>query len=219
MINKINMPGKLADLRKDYKLSTLNEQDLPKDPFHLMQNWVSQAIESQVEEPSAMILSTVGKEGRPSSRVVLLKGLENNGLVFYTNHLSRKGREIALHPSISLLFFWPQLERQLRVEGTASLINEEESDKYFASRPRMSQLGAWASPQSSAIPSREFLEKNFEQLEANWENKNISRPPNWGGYHVKPDYYEFWQGRPGRMHDRIEYKPDGKTWLIARLAP
>jgi pyridoxamine 5'-phosphate oxidase len=213
------MPGKLADLRKEYKFSSLNEKDLPNDPFLLLHSWITQAVESKVEEPSAMILSTAGKDHRPASRVVLLKGLENEGLVFFTNYLSRKARAIHANPEISLLFFWPQLERQIRVEGIATKLSDAASDEYFASRPRLSQLGAWASSQSSVIPSREFLETNFKELEKRWANKKITRPPAWGGYHVTPDYYEFWQGRPGRMHDRIAYTMKKNTWEMARLAP
>ena len=210
----------LRAVREDYSLAGLVEEDAGDDPLALLRRWMDEAIEADLYDPTAMVVSTVGPDGRPSSRMVLCKGFDEQGLVFYTNQRSRKGQELGTHPACSLLFPWHPLQRQVRVEGTASVVSEEESDDYFASRPRPSQLGAVASPQSQRVPSREALDERLASLEQEYDGRDVPRPPHWGGYRVAPTYLEFWQGRKGRLHDRIvfERREDG-TWERYRLAP
>jgi pyridoxamine-phosphate oxidase len=209
----------IADIRKEYQLKSLDESHILPDPFMQFESWLSEAIYAELYEPTAMILSTASMKGKPTSRVVLLKGLTNEGLTFFTNYESKKGKEIQENPFGSLIFFWPELERQVRIEGKIEKISKEESVKYFQSRPRGSQLGALASPQSSMIKSREELENKMRELENKYNGKDIPKPENWGGYILKPDYFEFWQGRPDRLHDRIVFEKKNGNWKIGRLAP
>lgn len=209
----------IAQIRRVYQSQSLREEDVQPNALDQFESWWQQAIDSRIEEPNAMVLSTCGEDGMPSARVVLLKGLLPNGFIFFTNYLSHKGKQIAHNPRVSLLFFWQPLERQIRIEGVAAEIAAQESDKYFASRPRESQIGAWSSPQSQAIASRQELELWEQKFMQKYANKIIPRPPHWGGYLVKPTTIEFWQGRPGRLHDRILYEKTGDVWTIRRLAP
>jgi pyridoxamine 5'-phosphate oxidase len=211
----------LADLRKDYTLKELSEFQVLKNPFEQFQSWMDEAIKSEVLEPTAMHLSTVSVQGRPSGRIVLLKGIENQGFVFYTNYESHKGKELAQNPYACLTFFWAELERQVRIEGTVLKVSAENSDAYFNIRPRGSRIGAWASPQSQVISDRKILENNVLSLENQYkEQENIPRPIHWGGYSLKPDLFEFWQGRPSRLHDRIQFSlENNQDWKIKRLAP
>ena len=210
----------IAAIRKVYQLESLLEKDLDPDPMKQFANWWQHALESKIEEPNAMTLATCSASGRPSARIVLLKGIENNGFVFFTNYLSRKGTEIHDNPFVSLLFFWKELERQVRIEGKITRVPAKESDEYFSSRPKESRIGAWSSPQSRVIESREILQKNVEKYNAQFAEGIIPRPEFWGGYQVQPDRIEFWQGRPGRLHDRLRYALDeNNTWKIERLAP
>jgi pyridoxamine 5'-phosphate oxidase len=213
------MASTLADLRKDYTLNGLDLTDVLPDPIAQFQRWFEAALAAGVHEPNAMHLATVGPEGRPSGRVVLVKGVDARGFCFYTNYTSRKGYELTAHPVASLTFFWPELERQVRIEGTVEKVSEAESDAYFNSRPRGSQLGAWVSHQSEVIASREALEAEQVRLEAQFAGGPVPRPPHWGGFWVRPDRIEFWQGRPSRLHDRIRYRQEAGTWVIERLAP
>jgi len=213
------MLSEIQGLRKEYRQASLNESDLLADPFLQFKYWFEQAISAQLPEPNAMILSTVSAGGTPSSRTVLLKELDNQGFVFFSNYASRKGREIAANPQVCLLFYWAELERQIRIEGPIEKIAEADSDAYFASRPRGSQLGAWASRQSARLNSREELEQVLEGLEQTYLGKDIPRPPHWGGYRVVPEAMEFWQGRPSRLHDRLLYRLQDQTWSISRLSP
>jgi len=209
----------LRDLRSEYTYGTLSEQEADPDPFRQLERWLAEAIEAQLYEPHGMTLSTVGANGRPSSRVVLLRGLDERGLVFFTNYQSRKGRELEANPWACLNFWWPPLERQVRIEGRVERVEPQLSDEYFASRPYDSQIGSAASPQSQVIASREVLEQRIAELKARYP-KTVPRPAHWGGYRLKPDCFEFWQGRPSRLHDRLLYclQPDGR-WRIERLAP
>jgi len=211
----------LADLRKDYSLAGLLEKDLAKDPFRQFEKWFQEAEAAKVVEPNAMILSTVGPDGRPSSRTPLLKGLDGRGFVFFSNYESRKGRELANIPRASLLFPWLALERQVIVEGAVTRVTREESEAYFHSRPRASQLGAWAAQQSSVITGRSALEEAMKVLEQKYAGKEVPLPPSWGGYRVAPELVEFWQGRRSRLHDRLRYRRDLKSgdWSVERLAP
>lgn len=206
-------------LRKEYSLQNLDEAHVENNPIKQLEKWLIQALEINAKEPNAMVLCTVDKEARPSSRIVLLREFDENGLGFYTNFESRKGREMSDNKNVCLNFFWPELERQIRVEGTVQKQREEVSDSYFASRPSASKIGAWASAQSSKIPNRDVLENQFNNQSARFENKEISRPPFWGGFLVKPTYFEFWQGRPSRLHDRICYELINNDWQISRLSP
>ncbi len=208
----------IADLRKEYSLSNLDEFAVDRDPMKQFDRWLSQAIAAQVPEPTAMTLATVDSRGRPAGRVVLLKEAGAAGFVFFTNYDSRKGREIACHPYAALTFMWKELERQVRIEGTVEKVSAQDSDAYFATRPLGSRIGAWASPQSDVLPSRDWLEKRWVQL-AKEHGANPPRPPHWGGYRVTPEFLEFWQGRESRLHDRIAYTRTADAWKIARLAP
>ncbi len=209
----------IANIRKDYKLQTLLEADVAADPLQQFSKWWSEAINSKIDEVNAMTLATVNALGQPSARIVLLKGFDENGFVFFTNYNSHKAADMENNSKVSLLFFWKELERQVRIEGTVSKVSTKDSDEYFASRPEGSKIGAWASPQSNIISSREVIEKNVSDLEKKFEGKPISRPPHWGGYVAKPVYIEFWQGRQSRLHDRIQYTIKDGSWYIERLAP
>jgi pyridoxamine 5'-phosphate oxidase len=211
----------LADLRKDYTLAGLTETDAGTDPLALFRRWFDQALSAQLPEPNAMTLATCTTMGKPSARVVLLKHLDERGFTFFTNYNSRKGDEIAQNPQVALVFLWHDLERQVRIEGFAEKVTAEESENYFHNRPLGSRLGAWASPQSEVIPSREFLEQQHAELTARFPDGHVPKPEHWGGYRVVPLVIEFWQGRPSRLHDRIRFRRDlpGGAWLRERLAP
>ena len=211
----------LADLRKTYAQHTLSETDVLPDAVQQFRKWLDEALAAQLDEPTALTLSTVSATGQPSSRVVLLKGLpEDAGFLFYTNYESRKGQELATQPLAAINFFWPGLERQVRIEGRIEKAPESLSTEYFQSRPRSSQLGAWASPQSQVIGSREELEaREVRMAEEFGAQDPLPRPDNWGGYILRPHRVEFWQGRPSRLHDRIVYEREGSAWKKSRLAP
>ncbi len=210
----------VAGLREDYAHGALDEADAPAEPFALFTTWFEAARAASVPEPNAMTLATVGPDGRPSARVVLLKGFDARGLSFFTNLESRKGRELVGNPHAALVFWWAALERQVRVEGRAERVADAEADAYFAGRPRGSRLGAWASPQSTAVADRRALETGFAEAEAAHAGEEIPRPPFWGGFRVVPARFEFWQGRPSRLHDRLVYTADASGgWTRTRLAP
>ena len=209
----------IASLRKEYKRGDLIESGIPNDPMQLFAEWFMEAGPMGIIEPNAMILSTVSHDGKPSSRAVLLKGIEAGSFVFFTNHESRKAKEIQQNPSVSLLFLWLEAERQIRIEGKAKRISPEESRAYFKTRPRESQLGAWASKQSAIIANREELEARFKEMEERFKDQEIPMPEFWGGYAIVPSSIEFWQGRIGRLHDRIVYEKNGDDWTTYRLNP
>ncbi len=209
----------LSDIRRDYKLHSLDEASAAADPFTQFTRWWDEAINSEIDEVNAMTLATATTQGLPSARIVLLKGFDANGFVFFTNYNSDKGKEITQNPHAALLFFWKELERQVRIEGTVEKLDTKSSDEYFASRPIGSRIGAWASPQSEKIDGREVLEKNVAELSSKYATGDIPRPAHWGGYLVKPTSFEFWQGRPSRLHDRLLYVQVDGHWKIERLAP
>jgi pyridoxamine 5'-phosphate oxidase len=208
----------LADLRKSYERDELDETSSAEDPLRQFQIWLEQAIKAELPEPNAMTLATVGADGRPSTRVVLIKGVDERGLVWYTNYESRKGRELSGNPYASLQFHWVELERVVRIEGRVEKTSAQESDDYYKSRPLDSRLGAWASPQSQVISSRAVLVANAAKA-AVQQGLNPDRPPHWGGYRLVPDRFEFWQGRRSRLHDRLRFTLDTDRWLRDRLAP
>lgn len=210
----------IADIRKEYTKASLDIITVSPDPIDQFMKWFNEAIASQVPEPNAMSVATVKENGQPTSRVLLLKGVENHKFLFFTNYQSDKGRELEKNPSVAMNFFWPELERQVRIEGVATRISPERSITYFQSRPRGSQIGAWSSPQSSIIGDRSILEERVSQMEKKFEGQEIlPKPQQWGGYEVEPLQIEFWQGRESRLHDRIQFvKLDGQ-WKIHRLAP
>lgn len=210
----------VADLRKEYTFQGLSETDAHPNPFEQFKIWFDQALAAQLPEPNAMTIATATTDGKPYARIVLLKDYDERGFVFYTNYESHKGQQLVQNPWGAIAFWWAQLERQVRIEGYVEKVSEVESDEYFQSRPKGSQLGAWASSQSQVIDSREVLERRLEQLKEEYENKEVPRPPHWGGFRVIPDEIEFWQGRPSRLHDRLLYRrsEDG-SWKIQRLAP
>jgi pyridoxamine 5'-phosphate oxidase len=208
-----------ASLRKEYTRSGLRETDMNPDPIVQFNEWFERAIGADLHEPNAMTLATATEDGRPSARTVLLKGYDGRGFVFYTNYEGRKAGELEANPACALLFYWGELERQIRIEGKASRLSDEESDAYFASRPRGSRLGAWASEQSRPVENRSVLEERVRELEAGYEGREIPRPPFWGGYRVEPDSIEFWQGRENRLHDRLVYHREDGAWSIERLQP
>ncbi len=209
----------VPDLRKEYTRAGLSKSGADPDPVEQFRRWFDEALAADLHEPNAMTLATATPGGRPSARIVLLKGFDERGFVFYTNYEGRKARELEDNPDCALLFYWGELERQVRVEGRASRIPKEESDAYFASRPRGSRLGAWASEQSRTIESREALEHRLRELEERYGGAEIPRPPFWGGYRVEPDSVEFWQGRENRLHDRLIYRRSEGGWKIERLQP
>jgi pyridoxamine 5'-phosphate oxidase len=210
----------LSEIRTEYTRASLDVKDVDVNPIMQFNKWFKEAMDASVLEPNAMNLATLSEKGRPTSRIVLLKGIENGCFVFFTNYQSQKGRELALSPACALNFFWPELERQVRIEGVAARILPEESDKYFQSRPRGSQIGAWASPQSAVIANRSILEKRVSEMEEKFQGmETLPRPQQWGGYSVAPFEIEFWQGRASRLHDRIVYALVNDVWEINRLAP
>ena len=214
------MSNNIADIRKDYMLRSLSENEVSSDPISQFDKWWQEAIHSGIDEVNAMTLATATADGMPDGRIVLLKGFDETGFTFFTNYESSKGQQLLENPRATLVFFWKELERQIRISGLVSPTSEKVSDDYFLSRPEGSRLGAWASPQSEVIESREWLEENEKKFLAEFSHRSITRPPHWGGYLVKPVRMEFWQGRPSRMHDRICYSllPSGQ-WKIQRLAP
>ncbi|MVM30424.1 pyridoxamine 5'-phosphate oxidase [Spirosoma sp. HMF4905] len=213
------MSSAISDLRNEYTLSGLDAAEVASDPITQFRQWFDAALQAGVPEPNAMHVSTVTPEGRPDGRIVLLKDVSNEGFVFYTNYESRKGRELTQHPFATLTFFYAELERQIRIEGVVEKVRPAESDAYFSSRPRGSQIGAWVSNQSNVIGSRDVLEDRQRELEAQFAGQPVPRPPYWGGFRVLPDAVEFWQGRSSRLHDRIRYRIEDGNWIIERLAP
>jgi pyridoxamine 5'-phosphate oxidase len=206
-------------LRKEYTRAGLAESDANPDPIEQFRRWFDDALAAGLREPNAMTLATATPDGRPSARVVLLKGFDERGFVFYTNYEGRKGEELEENPYCALVFYWAELERQVRVEGRVSRVPKRESDEYFGSRPRGSRLGAWASEQSRPVGGREVLEERLRVLEAEYEAREVPRPPFWGGYRVEPEVIEFWQGRENRLHDRLVYRRSGGGWGRERLQP
>lgn len=209
----------IADIRKEYMRESLSEGDVELDPFLQFTRWWKEATASDILEVNAMTLATCSKAGVPSARTVLLKDYDRQGFVFFSNYQSRKAKDIEENPHATLLFFWKELERQVRIEGSIVKVDGAESDQYFHSRPEGSRIGAWASPQSSVISSRDVIEENAKHYTSKFGSASIPRPPHWGGYRVIPVHIEFWQGRPSRLHDRILYSHEGNNWLISRLAP
>lgn len=215
------MPDRsIAHLRREYSHRALLEKKAPRNPLVLFQKWFKEALKAQALDANAFAISTVSKSGKPSTRMVLLKGFDRKGFVFFTNYHSQKGREMGGKPVASLLFFWPQLSRQIRIEGRVKKVSVKGSDQYFQSRPRGAQLSTWASHQSAVVPTRGHLERRMEVLEALYRGRKIPRPPHWGGYLVVPSAIEFWQGRPNRLHDRLRYHRKSQGgWRLERLAP
>jgi len=210
---------KLHSIRNEYKYAELSESSIEKNPIKQFEHWLNDALNAKVIEPTAMSITTFGIDGFPDSRIVLLKDFAENGLTFFTNYNSNKGKSLIINPAVGIHFFWPELERQIRISGFAEKTSDEISDRYFYSRPVLSQIAAIVSNQSSKIPSREFLQNLFNSEKEKLSGKNIKRPENWGGFLIKPVKYEFWQGRESRLHDRILYEKMENEWIISRLAP
>jgi pyridoxamine 5'-phosphate oxidase len=208
----------LEHMRKSYERTELHEEQVCSDPIDQLQRWLHDAVQAAVPEPNAMCLCT-SAQGQPSARMVLLRRLDQSGLVFYTSYFSRKGRELQENPHAAIVFYWPPLERQVRVEGTVGALAEEESDAYFASRPRGHQIGAWASEQSEPVENRELLDQRMKDYEERFAGEEVPRPHSWGGYCLTPQRIEFWQGRPNRMHDRLEFTRAHGGWSVRRLQP
>ena len=209
----------LQNLRQDYRAASLFENEVAADPISQFKSWFSDALQSQLYEPNVMTFATGDSDGKPSARIVLLKGFDENGFVFFTNYDSKKGKDLIENPQAALVFFWAELERQVRIEGVVSKIDSESSESYFHSRPVGSQIGAIASPQSAIIEDRSILEQKVNELTEQYQGSTIPRPENWGGYLVEPKHIEFWQGRSSRLHDRIVYNFVDGQWIISRLAP
>lgn len=209
----------LSELRRDYVTGGLSEADLADEPVAMFRSWMHDALRAGIHEPNAFVLSTVSSQGLPASRIVLLKGLDERGFVFFTNYGSRKAADLSVNPACALLFPWHVLERQVRVEGTATALSEQENDAYFATRPRASQIGAWASPQSEVVADRSVLDQLYKEMEERFGDGDIPRPEQWGGFCVVPEVVEFWQGRRSRMHDRLRYRRTSDGWVTERLAP
>ena len=214
-----NILHMLHDIRTNYQKFELTGQTVNKDPIQQLTLWLNDAIADQILDSTSMVLSTIDQTGNPESRVVLLKELTPEGLIFFTNYNSKKGTQITANKNVSVVFFWPQLERQIRIRGKAKKISKEDSESYFRSRPLESQLGAWSSPQSEIIESRQILDDNYAHFQKYFTNHKIKKPPHWGGYLIRPEYFEFWQGRSNRLHDRIEFCREDQKWMIHRLAP
>ena len=212
-------PLSIADLRREYAHARLDEKDVSLDPFAEFARWFAEAQAAEVEEVNAMVLATATPDGWPSARVVLLKGFDERGFVFFTDYRSRKGVELDANPRAALVLFWSEVERQVRIAGTVTRTSTEESDLYYRSRPLGSRLGAWVSHQSRPIASREVLEAELREVERRFAGGEVPLPPHWGGYRVRPESFEFWQGRESRLHDRIRYLRDGERWTIERLSP
>lgn len=212
------MNKSIADIRKDYTLKTLDEADVSANPFQQFETWWNEAISSDIDEANAMSLSTINHLNKPTSRTVLLKGFDEEGFSFFTNYNSSKGHQIEKNTNVALCFFWKELQRQIRIEGVAKKLTDKENDDYFNSRPLGSRIGAWASPQSEVIKNRTVLEENEKKIQQEFGD-NIKRPDHWGGYKVIPNYFEFWQGRASRLHDRIAFTLENNNWKIVRLAP
>ncbi len=214
------MRAYLSKLRKDYQKMSLTEEEALADPINQLESWIADAANNHVSEPNAFSLSTVDAEGKPHARIVLLRNLQADGLVFYSNYQSAKARQLDQNPHVSINFFWVDMERQVRIEGVAKKLSVVASNEYFQSRPRLNQIAAWASPQSEEVTSREALDDMVKAIEEKFKGVEvIEKPPFWGGYKVEPTYFEFWQGRPGRLHDRIAYRKNGSNWEKVRLAP
>lgn len=209
----------LHQMRQEYAAGSLNETNMPHNPMEVFNVWLDFAINSGLTEPNAMTVATATPDGKPSARVVLLKEVNDKGFVFFTNYMSRKGRELIVNPEVAIVFDWHDLERQVRVEGRAEKLSAEESEAYFNERPEDAKIGAWASPQSKIVKDREELEKHLEEIEEQFEDMPVHRPSHWGGYLIRPSVIEFWQGRPSRMHDRIVYYKTEDGWTMHRLAP
>mgnify|MGYP000754520949 CR=1 FL=1 len=212
------MSNEIADIRKDYKLASLEEADVAANPIDQFTRWWNEAVASQIDEVNAMTLATVNATGVPAARIVLLKGYTDDGFVFFTNYTSAKSKEIDANKNAALLFFWKELERQIRIEGVLEKVSEENSNEYFKTRPRESQIGAWASPQSTTI-TRAELEKRVEEFTKKFEGQEVPRPEHWGGFRLIPARFEFWQGRAGRLHDRFVYENKNGVWEIGQIAP
>ncbi len=209
----------LSSLRRNYSLQRFDESTVEVNPFQQFSKWMEEALKSDLLDPTGMALGTANKDGIPAVRMVLLKGFDENGFVFFTNYESHKGSDLINNPNASILFFWKELERQIRITGTIEKTSRQESEEYFHTRPLESQLSAWASRQSSPIPNRKFLENEFEELKLKYGHKQIPLPPFWGGFRLIPNYFEFWQGRENRLHDRISYRIKNDFWDIVRLSP